>query len=409
MRYLLVSIGTAGDAFPIIGVGRALKRRGHEILLASLDRHRKFAECGGLEFHEVQGVRGATDDRRFYHPTEGISRVAEMAILPAIRPVYELVATLDPREWTVIADPFALGARLACEKIRATLITYIVSPFLLRSIEHVPVTPGLEHRAMRRVFFPYVTRLWDQALGPTLNAFRNEIGLAPVRDIFYGWSLSPQRVIGLFPEWFAPRPPDWPEQFVYGGFSVYDQADTIDVPRDLLEPGGPLVVFCAGSAGRSARAFFEAAIEASRGQRWRAVLLTFALPKPKHSLPENVCDYDFVPLSRILPISAAVVHHGGLGTLSLALASGTPQIAVPFGHDQYDNAARLERIGAGQAILEREHLSAVLRRRVEEVISDSSLRKHCEGIAARARSEPSLPTLCLQIERDSARAEDALP
>jgi rhamnosyltransferase subunit B len=254
---------------------------------------------------------------------------------------------------------------------------------------------------MRRLFFPYVARLWDRTLGPALNAFRSEVGLAPVRDIFYGWSLSPRRVIGLFPEWFAPRASDWPAQFVYGGFSAYDQADRIEVPRELLEPGDPLVVFSAGSAGGSAETFFQAAIDASRGQRWRAVVLTFSSPNAGYDLPANVRRYDFIPLSRLLPISAAVVHHGGLGTLSLALASGTPQIAIPLGHDQHDNAARLERLGAGLAILEPERLSDVLRQRIQQVIGDASLRARCEALAVQTCAESSLEALCMQIETDS--------
>jgi rhamnosyltransferase subunit B len=400
MRYLLVSIGTAGDAFPLIGIGRALKQRGHEVLFASLGRYRQFTESSGLAFHEVQGVLGATGDRNFYDPIHGISCVAEAAILPAIRPVYELVAALDPSQWTIIGDHFSLGARIACEKTGTPLITAIVSPFLLRSLEQMPVTPGLAREGMRRLFFPYVARLWDRTLGPALNAFRGEVGLAPVRDIFYGWSLSPQRVIGLFPEWFASRAPDWPAQFVYGGFSTYDQADGIDVPRELLEPGDPLVVFSAGSAGKSAQTFFQAAIEASRGQRWRAVVLTFSSPDAEKSLPANVHRYDFVPLSRLLPISAAVVHHGGLGTLSLALASGTPQIAVPLGHDQHDNAARLERLGAGRAVLEPEHLCGALRQQIQHVIGDAALRARCEEIAAHTCAESSLRALCTQIEME---------
>src|SRR5262245_49573723 len=123
MKYLLVSIGTAGDAFPLLGIGRALAQRGHEVLFASLGRYRRFAEGSGLAFHEVPCVRGATGDRDFYDPVHGINRVADAAILPAIRPVYELVMGLDPDEWAILADHFSLGARIACEKSRAFLIS----------------------------------------------------------------------------------------------------------------------------------------------------------------------------------------------------------------------------------------------------------------------------------------------
>jgi UDP:flavonoid glycosyltransferase YjiC (YdhE family) len=45
-------------------------------------------------------------------------------------------------------------------------------------------------------------------------------------------------------------------------------------------------------------------------------------------------------------MAAAVVHHGGIGTTAEALRSGRPQLVLPVGGDQPDNAARLARIGA---------------------------------------------------------------
>jgi hypothetical protein len=40
-----------------------------------------------------------------------------------------------------------------------------------------------------------------------------------------------------------------------------------------------------------------------------------------------------------------IVHHGGTGTTFGALAHGVPQVIVPQGADNYDNAAMCERAG----------------------------------------------------------------
>ena len=51
-----------------------------------------------------------------------------------------------------------------------------------------------------------------------------------------------------------------------------------------------------------------------------------------------------------VPRSAALVHHGGIGTLSQGLAGGVPQIVMPMGFDQFDNAARITRLGVGRTL-----------------------------------------------------------
>ena len=40
------------------------------------------------------------------------------------------------------------------------------------------------------------------------------------------------------------------------------------------------------------------------------------------------------PFRWLVPRSAALVHHGGIGTLSQGLAGGVPQVVMPMGFDQ---------------------------------------------------------------------------
>src|SRR5579864_8421594 len=310
MRIMVVALGTAGDVFPIIGVGRALQGRGHDVHVASLPEHQGAIQGAGLTFHVIDGIPGTLDAPDFYHPTRSLRVIAERLLIPALRPVYDLFSALNPADWMVIANVYAYGARLAQEKLGFWLTTYVVSPSSLRSLQRMRVTPGVAcpqwaPMAFRRAFFRVVSQLWDRELAPSLNTLRKSLGLAPASNIWYEWFLSPDRVIGLFPEWFAPNPGDWPGQFVYGGFTVFDRGVFEEVPAELLEPGDPLVVFAAGSAGQAAAAFFRNAVSASAGQPWRAVLLTGkgagGLSTP---LPANVHRFGYVPLSKLLPLSS---------------------------------------------------------------------------------------------------------
>jgi UDP:flavonoid glycosyltransferase YjiC (YdhE family) len=59
---------------------------------------------------------------------------------------------------------------------------------------------------------------------------------------------------------------------------------------------------------------------------------------------------EFGDHDRLMPTCAAVVAHGGLGTMLRALAHGVPQLLLPLGRDQVFNASRTEQLDAGIAL-----------------------------------------------------------
>ena len=58
----------------------------------------------------------------------------------------------------------------------------------------------------------------------------------------------------------------------------------------------------------------------------------------------------FVPHDLLLPHMAAVISHGGLSTITAALAAGVPLVCIPQGRDQSDNAERVAASGVGRAV-----------------------------------------------------------
>ncbi|GAA2448590.1 activator-dependent family glycosyltransferase [Streptomyces glaucus] len=66
------------------------------------------------------------------------------------------------------------------------------------------------------------------------------------------------------------------------------------------------------------------------------------------TLPDNVRALPYVPLNQVLPTSSAIIHHGGGGTFSSAVAFQVPQLVMPLVMwDEMVTARYVARMGAG--------------------------------------------------------------
>jgi UDP:flavonoid glycosyltransferase YjiC (YdhE family) len=241
----------------------------------------------------------------------------------------------------------------------------------------------------------------DPPLAPEVNAFRAELGLPPVRHFFDRWMHSPELVIGLFPEWYAPAPPDWPPNVRLTSFPLYDESDTRAIPPELktfLAEGEPPIIFTAGSAMTQAERFFRTSVDACKARGWRGILLTQFPEQLPSNLPKSIRHFDYVPFSTVLPRARAFVHHGGIGTTAQALAAGVPQLVVPFAHDQPDNAVRVKRLRAGDFLLPARYRVRAAIRKLEALVSSSEVGKQCHRRSADLADSNGLASACDLIE-----------
>ncbi len=113
------------------------------------------------------------------------------------------------------------------------------------------------------------------------------------------------------------------------------------------------------------------------------VLLTSGRELDLGPLPENVHVERWVPQQDVLAHAAAVICHGGSGTVIGALAAGRPQVVVPLFADQPHNAVRVAAVGAGVV-----STLDTLRGAVERVLADDRYRLEAERIAEEMRRLP---------------------
>jgi len=395
----------------MVALAKALRRRGHRATIITNEFFADSVRNAGLEFIQlgtIEDIEAAVNDPRLWHPIKGFQCIAERMLLPNLPLLYEIIASRAGPGVVVAAPGTCLGARAAQEKLGVPLATVHLQPALIRSL----VDTGMQGRMpmgsrMPQFFKRYLFWLIDnffvnRLLLPEVNGFRRRIGLRPVNNVFRDYLHSTQLVIGLFPDWFAPPQPDWPPHTHLTGFVLEDaggERETAASADEFLHAGPPPVVFTPGSATTGQDKFFRESIEACRIAGLRAMLVTNFPEQLPASLPDFARAFGYLPFSRILPRCAALVYHGGIGTLAQAVRAGIPHLVVPNAHDQPDNAMRIERLGLGRCIYPERYKAARVARTLKEIIGSGDIRQNCQRYAKEIDSEAALLHACELIEQ----------
>jgi UDP:flavonoid glycosyltransferase YjiC (YdhE family) len=93
-----------------------------------------------------------------------------------------------------------------------------------------------------------------------------------------------------------------------------------------------------------------------------------------------------------------MVHHGGIGTVSQGLAGGVPQVVMPMGFDQFDNAARIERLGVGASLPRDRFRGPRLAEVLATLLGDERVATRCREVAARFVGGRGLAAVADEVE-----------
>jgi rhamnosyltransferase subunit B len=397
MRVLMFPFGSGGDVHPFVGLGCALRERGHHVEVAASGYFGGMVRRAGLTFHELgtaQEYLDASSDPHLWNPRHGFAVLYRNGIQKIMERQYAMVmerAAQGPL--LVLANGMGFGARVACEKSGAPLVTVHLQPAFLFSEERPPVLPGV----WMAPWIPYSITRWQMAIGerwlvdrvacPTLNAFRRSVGLEPIARLSRWWN-SPDGILCMFPSWFAPPARDWPQPHCVTEFPMWDESAITQLDpslEDYLSRGDAPVVLTPGTGNQSARRFFAEGIEACVRSGKRALLLTqFPEQLPK-SLPPGVKHFHYVPFSQVLPRTAAVLHHGGIGTLSQCLRAGVPQWIMPQSYDQPDNLDRVRKLGVGDGLKPARVSASAIAPMLQRLMTSETVRQRCREISERLK------------------------
>lgn len=427
MRVLLTTLGSSGDINPFIAIGRELIRRGHEVVFLVNPYFEPAVTAAGLHFEALGEYFSPTDLARDVPATFARFRgpwiLIRQYLVPAAMEMYRSTKSVA-RQFKpdlILCHQISFGVPWAARELGIPFATAALAPVSLLSVHSPSVyqtgwdvtnTP-LWHRR----FYAWHSRASVSfILDGALNKVRRELGMPPTTNTLFDEMLGGIAVLGMWSPVFRGPMPDDPPNLTICGFPWHDESTLHGAHGRTLEPslesfladGEPPVIFTLGSVlAHRAQREFKMAAKACETLGRRGVLVTGHPGSAPAKLPRGVISVDYAPYGQLLSRGALTVHHGGAGTTAQALRAGRPMIITPFAHDQFDNAARTQRIGVGTWLARRRFTGRGMARAIDSVLADGAMLAKARAAGERIRAENGASKAASTLE--TAAKADSLP
>lgn len=383
-RIVLGTIGTQGDLVPFVGLGRALRSRGHDVVVAVNE--------AAIPLFEAAGLGTAACGPR-YGPEEARSHCA----------------LFDEWRSTSASDEL-LHRVFDLESNYDALVSICRTADLLVSISLQLAAPRV-HDALG---IPWMAvSLLPGEIGTAAGALRDSLpkpdGLRPLPNeyLFLEYLRAPRILLASSPHFHGPHVAEL-DAVRTTGFWFYDGEGqeswqpSADVEHFVQGGAAPIVLSFGSLPVRDARRIVALHREAARECGLRLLVQRGW---------GNLCDEDGLhgdPQDDVLfagelrhdwlfSRSAAVVHHGGIGVTARALRNRRSMLVEPYGRDQLFNAYRVVQLGVGLAMHPHELTVPGLCQAFRRILSDQ-IACRVADVGGRIIEETGIDTACDLIE-----------
>jgi sterol 3beta-glucosyltransferase len=413
MHVVIGTVGTRGDVQPCLALGRGLQAAGFRASVATHPDYQDFVTSHGLGFRPVGGsIRQVMESdlgRAWLESGDNLLRYRQLSrelFLPLQRRWLDDALKAADDADAVIYYPMAAGFLHAAERRGVPAVAAAFVPWVPTGRIDTPFLPPcrLVPVWLRRRLGHLAHLLMWQPFMPLHHEYRDRLGLPRVlqRNLSaYAFACGVPHV-HLFSEAVQPRPADWPSWATVAGFCFLDAPRSWVPPADLvrfLDAGPPPIYVGFGSmTGLDPESLTRLAVAAVRKAGGRAVLVSGWSALGAGLLNDDVFVAADVPHDWLFPRMAAVVHHGGVGTLAAGLRAGRPTVVTPFFGDQPYWGRRVAALGVGPTAIPRRRLSVHrLAAAIAAAVGDDRIRQAAAFLGVRLRAENGVRRAVEQI------------
>jgi len=387
--------------------------------------YREKMETAGIDFHPVRPNVPSYDHtpelqklvEKLMDQKTGPAAIGDL-ILPHLRDIYSDLDAATEDADLLLTHPLPFVGTIIAEKKHLPWVSSVLAPASFLSVYDPivpPQWPWLYHFMklspwVGRGVMALATIKLDKMAKPIYD-LRKELGLSRGGQPLFAGQHSPMQVLALYSKLLGAPQPDWPANTVVTGFPFYDRRDYFGetaLPKGLpefLDGGPPPIVFTLGSSAFwVARDFYRDSMIAAETLGRRALLLIgHERNLPASPLPDGVAAFEYAPFSEVLPRACAIVHQGGVGTTGQAMRSGKPVLIVPHAHDQFDNGARVARLGCARVLPRPRYNAKTATRELRMLLESPNFGEAAKNVGQVVREENGTRVAVDEIEEVLSR------
>jgi UDP:flavonoid glycosyltransferase YjiC (YdhE family) len=381
VRVLISSTPGYGHRLPLVGIAQAIRDRGHAVLWAAAGDVAPQVTEAGLD--PVAAGKTAADF--------ALSRQAVRDAMPVLRPE-QIGAYVFPRLFGAAMTPAMLDDLLPVARNWAPdLMIHEQAELAAPIVANLLGVPHLTHAfgavtpaATVAEASTMVARLWEEH-GREAPAFAGcyQHGYLDIWPSVLGGGPEPQlgQVRPLRPTDSSSGEGEWS-------------------PRWPADDDRPLVYLTMGTVHRASRLLGD--LLAGMSDLDIRILVTVGQhvdPDLFGGASEQVAVEQYVPQGAVLRTAAAVVCHGGAGTVLGAAAAGVPMVCLPQAADQFRNSAGVASSGAGLVLHPDQVTASSVTEAVRAVLGDPRYRSVADRVRDQIAAMPSPDEVAGQLER----------
>lgn len=341
MKISVFVYGSRGDVQPMLALAVALMKKGHEILFIANPENEEFVRSYGCDFRpfgpnvkEQMALNAAKKRSPFKFSLNSFGDFKKITEEQVTR-LPELIRGSD----LVLNAGLGLGVHTAAEVMKIPYRFVIFYPMILGSGSSATLIDKIKAKLMNSMS--------DSYLKGMINRHRKEAGIPPVDVVSLNWLgdhviVAADVALNRVKEGVDVR-------YTQTGYLYLESKNSLpEGVGEFISSGDPPVFIGFGSNPIYYPQELTQMLDRISGSTGQRLIISKGWADLEGTgSSSGVLYVDDVPYELLFPEMAAVIHHGGTGTMSYAARAGVPQAGFPFMTDQFVNRDQIARLGIG--------------------------------------------------------------
>jgi vancomycin aglycone glucosyltransferase len=393
MKIACVIFGTRGDVQPMVALAVGLKKKGHEVVICAPPENEELVTRNNCPFvafgPEIKkAIREKPEKQKGGVAVKISPSQGKKYILDQINQLPDKIKGVD----LVLAAGIVMGVQTAADILKVPYRLVAFYPIILGTTRDDPFKS--------RMMFGFGRKMMNLMMKGYINKERAKFGLPPIKDIWDHW-MGENVIIACDKELNAARD-GVAFAFTQTGFMLLPPEKVLpENVENFINSGNPPVYIGFGSNPISSPEKYSAMFEQVRNSTGQRLIVSKGWAELPESNLQDILFVDELPFELLFPKLAAVVYHGGTGTMAAVARVGIPQAAFPFMGDQFSNQKQIVKLGLGPNTNNFKKMTAEsLSSAITDCITNETYRKNAVEISQKLKETNGVDLTIELLERE---------